>query len=243
MSLLDILQDRMVKVMPLPEPSTGPRTARIRLKAAVVAGPLSGTPTAPAHQEQTGYAIQSMQEGAHLARVDSNPTVWNNAQAWTWRFSATADATQGAQNAWLDLWGKTLQQPRMTGEVDTNYAKRILNNAIAPVTTNFGMAATIDANFGTTGTAVLEAASFFIIVRLNNNTRLNAGHRLNSAGATADLSACFVVKLGSSIPSPFQPSDIQTATERLKAAGTRCVGIIQFYTWVQPGWVDPNWVS
>lgn len=223
MSRIDTLLDRMIAVLPLPEPPTGPRTARIRLRAVAIAGPIG---TVPAHEEQVGYAIQAMQEGAHLVRVDGNPTNWDLTTAATWRFSPALDATQGAQNAWLDYWGSTLQQPRISGEPDSSYAPRILAYCIAPITTNVGMAAAIDRGLGITGTIVQEANDFFTIIRANEGYQANDQIQANNAPGLTDTPwASFIVKLPQQPPYPYDYGTVETIANQSKAAGTRLVGV------------------
>jgi hypothetical protein len=236
MSRVDVLQARMIGVMPLPEPPVGPRTASIRIRAYVIAGPITYhvgeiTNSMPSLEEQVGNAAQAMRQGAYLERVDADPTNWAKGTEATWRFSATDDTQDGALKLWLDWWGNTLQVPRIKDEADSNYRLRMLDDAVAPTTTNYGMAATIDRHWNLDGTQVVEAFDFYTIYRLDSpGKRLDGtlgatGIRLDNAGPTDQLWNCFVVLLPDA-PFPDTTVEVVALSNKLKAAGERCVAAL-----------------
>jgi len=231
MSRTDTLLERMLQTMPLPLPDSAVRVARARLAAAAFGEdllPITGFPDVPGHEAQMGIAIEQFSLGAALVRVDADPTNWSEATSATWRFDA--EVTEGGSaSAWfLDAWGRILQVNRYTGESDDAYRVRIIQEVIAPGTTNYGMAALIDRLLGVTGTVVIEGEGFFKSLRLNDGHRLNAGHRLMGFGAfgATSLWNTFVVITPSPIPTPAMEKAVRDLCDRRRAAGNRLLAII-----------------
>lgn len=128
----------------------------------------------------------------------------------------------------MDTWGRVLQVPRYPGETDATYAQRIVVEAIAASTTNYGMAALIDRLLGVTGTRVVEGEAFFKVVRLNDGGRQNDGGRMMGFGAfgAESLWNTFLVILPGPIPAGRTHEDVAELVDRRRAAGTRLLAIL-----------------
>jgi hypothetical protein len=233
MSRIDILQERMVKTMPLPEPREGVRFGRVRLCAAALAGnPIAFVQGLPVkgHEAQVENALEMMSLGAILERVDENPTDWDRDRSANWRFRGTTDTRPGANGVFLNQWGSVLQVPRYSNETDAHYATRIVNEVISPSTTNIGLAILIDRMLGISGTQVVEGASFLKGVRLNDGGRQGTGltgGRLMGFGAfgASSLWNTFIVILPEAIPLGHTQREVEELVDRRRAAGTRLLSI------------------
>lgn len=260
---IDILQKKMFDVMPsYPTPITGPRLGRTRIYAAAVAGSpfmVITTPTGlpvplpsldslnPGLEAQIAAAILQMREGGVMERVDLDGTPpdyvgpiepatdWTPANAAYWIFQAVADPKGGANDVFLDQWGRMLQVPRLQEEPDNVYALRIIREVTMPYTTNIGMAELLDLMLGVSGTKVFEAIDYFgYPPRLNDGHRLNSGQRLAEIGIfnITDWGCTFTVLLPVNFDingkiwngsQSFTNQDVNNLVNRRKAAGTRKV--------------------
>jgi hypothetical protein len=247
MARIDVLQNRMIKTMPLPEPVAGPRLGRVRLAAAAIAedpiAVVDGNPV-PGNEPQTGNALQQLKVNAALERVASQDaeghtipaTAWDVAQAMFWAFEPVSEA--GASDVFLDRWGKMLQVPRILNESDSDYGLRMVTTIIQPSTTNLGLGLLIDQLLGITGTRVLDSQDFFsgVDIRLNDGRRINDGWRLtpNVAFGVAGTWNCFMVVLPVEIPAGFTNKQINALVDQKRAAGNRKVATITPTTFYQP---------
>lgn len=168
-----------------------------------------------------------------LQRVDTASTVWDPVQATQWRFSPVA--SPGASDFFLDLWGRTLTVPREPEETDASYAPRVLREILRPTVTNMGLADAINQGLGITGTEVLDAGSFFTIVRFDEGDIFDDGSVdlvLDSASGLADTPwCCLVVRIYVEPTSPYDFNTIERIVDRNKAAGTRLLAVLHSPTW------------
>lgn len=142
---------------------------------------------------------------------------------FAWGFKVASQI--GAGGRWLDVWGKILGVPRTTGEADQGYGQRILIEIAHASSANAGIAWSLDQILGTTGTQVIDAASFLAITyRANMGLQANNKLRANNRGRFLNTACCYVVRL-TDVPTLYSVDDIEWIVKRLQAAGTRLVCI------------------
>ncbi|HWQ10113.1 MAG TPA: hypothetical protein VN436_13425, partial [Holophaga sp.] len=177
--------------------------------AAQALGVLADDQATLAEQQLVLNATQSLSSGS-----------WSGDE-FAWIFKVAAQT--GATGRWLDIWGKILGVPRTTGEEDAAYGQRILIEIAHASCANAGIAWSLDQILGTSGTQVLDAASFLsTVVRANNGQQANNGLQANSQGRFENTACCYVVRLTQE-PTLYSVDDVEWIVRRLQAAGTRLV--------------------
>lgn len=238
MGRIDVIQDRLFRIMPLPTPTGGPRVGRARIHAAAMAGSeymAVREESYPGIEEQTKNAIQQMRlpatmgrQPVHLPDGTALPvTDWNPEHSAFWIFSPILTGEPGASKDMLDEWGRAVQVPRIPAELDDDdrYAMRMMAEMVGPSTTNIGLAQHLERVLDMAPVEVQDALDFIQVERINSGHRLNIpAKRLATAGPlnVSSLRCCFVVIVPRDI-TPQQRDDINRTVLRHKAAGFRKV--------------------
>lgn len=215
---VDTLFSRLERLIPPPD-AVGWHFTRLNLEAAAMGSGSFGVST---QDQQADIAESQLRLGAMLVRTDASPGVWDPNQAVSWKLDPVLDP--GSSAFFLDVWGRTLSVPRIPGEPDLTYAKRIISAVSRSTTTNIGLAETIDAALGTSGTRVLDASQVLQILQFNAGFRMNSGRRFNNTGQAKSLWCSFIVQTAAQISDTDYPKFLDIVNSR-KAAGTRLLGI------------------
>ncbi|MBI3131491.1 MAG: hypothetical protein HYZ13_09210 [Acidobacteria bacterium] len=212
MGRFDAILARLRALLPPPPPMRGWRWARLRAEAAQLASGL---------EPQVLRAQTQLRLGATLLRIDGTPGRWEIAEVDDWRFRPVLE-DEGAEGRYLDAWGRALAVPRVQGEPDPRYARRILVELVRPSTTNLGMAQLLDETLEIRGTQVLDAWDALRTDRFNQGRRFSAGVRVwGFEDPFATLAATFVVVLPLERYGTYRKGDLEALLERRRAAGTR----------------------
>lgn len=215
----ETLFGRLERLIPPPDAS-GWHFTRLNLEAAAMG---ADDFTVSTQDQQAAIAEDQLRLGAMLVRTDAAPTTWNTDDAVAWKLDPVLDP--GASGFFLDVWGRTLSVPRLQGELDATYAKRIISSVSRSTTTNTGLAKAIDIALGTSGTRVVDASQVLQILQFNGGHRMNSGKRFNNAGQATSLWCCFIVQTASAI-SDADYAKFAAFVDSRKAAGTRMLGIM-----------------
>lgn len=210
---------RLERLIPPPDAS-GWHFTRLKLEAAAMG---ADDFTVSTQDQQADIVEDQLRLGAMLVRTDAAPTTWDTSDAVSWKLDPVLEP--GASGFFLDVWGRTLSVPRLQGELDATYAKRIISSVSRSTTTNTGLAEAIDIALGTSGTRVVDASQVLQILQFNGGSRMNGGKRFNNAGSATSLWCCFVVQTASVISDADYAKFVDFVDSR-KAAGTRMLGIM-----------------
>ena len=180
----------------------------------------------PGQEKQISNALEQGKIPAFMERAETNPT-WIQSEATTWRFKPMASGP-GAAGKFLDEWGRWLQVPRYLSESDADYAKRIVSEAMAPSTTNRGLAKLLEDMLGVP-VVVQDAEGWVKIWNFDSIEYFDTTDLTfiaETTGFDGHPTCLFFILIGAD--PPISDSDIARVSDlanRRRAAGTRLGGV------------------
>lgn len=187
----------------------------------------------PGQEQQVANALEQGKIPAFMERLEATPT-WIPSEATNWRFGPVADAP-GAAGAFLDEWGRWLQVPRYLNESDADYAKRIVSEAMAPSTTNLGMAQLLENMLGVE--VIVQDANGWLQPWWydEDETAFDTDDLqfIAETGGTGDGSPVCLFVILVSMAAPLSDAVVAAVTDlanRRRAAGTRLGGVFAVET-------------